>query len=202
MDINDIKILFRGENAHFTEDLKIFSVMVPLLKINNKLHILFEIRSDKLSQPGEVSLPGGAVEKNEALYSAGIRELEEEVGITHEKVEKIAQLNYFSTPFNFIIYPFLVYIKDFKNSDLKLNYDEVSEIFFVPLDFFINYSPLKYKVDVKMVPPENYPYHLIPNGKNYNWRKGFYKTYFYIYKDKIIWGLTAKIIYNFIKKLP
>jgi 8-oxo-dGTP pyrophosphatase MutT (NUDIX family) len=201
MDIDYIIDKLKNKKARFIKDFKEFSVVVPLVKINNSLNILFEVRSHNLSQPGEVSLPGGAIEEDEDHYYAALRELNEEIGILPENVEKIAELDYFATPFNFVIYPYLVYIKDFEIKDLKINPDEVSEVFFVPLDYFFKTKPLEYKVYIKMNPPKDYPYHLIPNGKNYNWRKGYYKTYFYQYKNKVIWGLTARIIYDFIKQI-
>ncbi|WGS65647.1 NUDIX hydrolase [Marinitoga aeolica] len=201
MNIEFIKKNFFNKTSRLVSDYKEFSVVVPLVKINNDIHILFEIRSQNLSQPGEVSFPGGAIEDGENHYLAGLRELNEEVGIEYKVVEKIAELDYFPTPFNFVIYPFLIYINDFDFKKVSINKDEVESIFTVPLSFFINNEPLKYKVNVKMEIPENYPYHLIPNGKNYNWRKGYYKTYFYIYENKIIWGLTARIIYDFIKQI-
>ena len=201
MDINYIKKVMKNKKSHFVEDFKEFSVFVPLVEINNELQVLFEVRSHNLSQPGEVSFPGGQIEEDEDAYIAGLRELEEEIGIKSSKVEKISQLDYFATPFNFVIYPFLVYINDFDEKDLKINSDEVAEVFYVPIKYFFEYEPLKYKINVKMIPPEDYPYHLIPNGKNYNWRKGFYRTYFYIYGKRVIWGLTARIIKDFINEI-
>jgi len=201
MNIENIKKIFKNKNAHFVDDFKEFSVLVPLVTINDEIHILFEIRSQNLSQPGEVSFPGGAIEDGENYYLAGLRELNEELGIEYSKVEKIAKLDYFATPFNFVIYPYLVYIHNFDFDILKINKDEVESVFTVPLSYFFNTKPLKYKINVKMEPPKDYPYHLIPNGKNYNWRKGYYKTYFYLYEDKVIWGLTARIIEDFIYDL-
>ncbi|SHF17417.1 ADP-ribose pyrophosphatase YjhB, NUDIX family [Marinitoga hydrogenitolerans DSM 16785] len=198
MNIKMIKEIFEDKKARFAKDFKEFSVVVPLVERNEEINILFEIRSHNLSQPGEVSFPGGGIEKNEKPYMAGLRELNEEIGIDIKKVEKIAELDYFATPFNFVIYPFLVLIKNFEKEDLNINKNEVEKVFFVPLDFFLKKAPLKYKINVKMDIPEDYPFHLIPNGKNYNWRKGYYKTYFYIYKDKVIWGLTARIIEDFV----
>ncbi|NUU98214.1 CoA pyrophosphatase [Marinitoga sp. 1138] len=196
MNIEKIKNIYKDYKPDLISEFKRFAVTIPLVEIDNEVNIVFEIRADHLPQPREVSLPGGAVEKGEEIYDAALRELNEELGIKKEKVRLISQLDYFTTPFNFVIYPFLIEIKDFKISDIRPN-EEVKEYFFVPLKFFLNNEPLKYKVNIKMEPPEDYPYHLIPNGKNYNWRKGYYKTLFYLYENKIIWGLTARIIDDF-----
>lgn len=39
---------------------KVSAVLIPLIKKNDGYHILFEVRSNKLSQqPGEICFPGG-----------------------------------------------------------------------------------------------------------------------------------------------
>jgi len=42
---------------------------------------------------------------------------------------------------------------------------------------------------------------MIQKGRDYPWGKGQYPVYFYTYEDKIIWGLTARIINNFVNLL-
>ncbi|MDU1582304.1 MAG: CoA pyrophosphatase, partial [Peptoniphilus harei] len=43
-----------------------FSVMIPLIKRKGEIHLLFEKRAMTLrNQPGEISFPGGRIEKNE-----------------------------------------------------------------------------------------------------------------------------------------
>ena len=62
-------------------------------------------------------------------------------------------------------------------------------------------NPDIYEVDLKVKSSEDFPYDLIPNGKNYKFKRGTDKIHFYRYKDKIIWGFTAKITYTFIQML-
>lgn len=56
---------------------KVSAVMIPLIKKNDGYHILFEVRSNKLSQqPGEICFPGGRREHDEtsrlSLSPAGL----------------------------------------------------------------------------------------------------------------------------------
>lgn len=47
---------------------------------------MYEIRSQHVSQPGEVSFPGGRVEEGETYQQAAIRETVEELNIEPEQV--------------------------------------------------------------------------------------------------------------------
>ena len=47
---------------------------------------------------------------------------------------------------------------------------------------------------VRLMPPEDFPFDQVPGGRNYHWRDGHKKVYFYYYKDWIIWGLTAYVL--------
>ena len=105
------------------------------------------------------------------------------------------------TPFNISIYPFVGLLKDLKTNSIDFNSDEIEEIFTVPLSFFIENEPLKYYIHIEPRTDDDFPYHLIQNGKDYNWRKGKYPVYFYKYEDYIIWGITARITKNFIDLL-
>jgi peroxisomal coenzyme A diphosphatase NUDT7 len=48
-------------------------------------------------------------------------------------------------------------------------------------------------------PDKNFPLELIVGGEDYNWRTSKIDEYFYQYEDKVIWGLTAKILSHFIE---
>lgn len=202
MELNEIKQIFKGSKASPIENNFYFAVLVPLVEINNELHLVYEVRSHNIDrQPGEISFPGGQVELEESFKQAAIRETFEEIGIDKNKIEVICGLDYIVGKSNYFIYPYLGYLNDTIIEDLDFNEDEVEKLFTVPLDFFLNNEPEIHQI--KYIPSidENFPFHMIQNGKDYKWRKIEYPVYFYKYKDYIIWGLTAKITYNFIRKI-
>lgn len=176
-----------------------YSVFIPLVEINNKLEIIYELRSKKLStQPGEISFPGGAVEKGETYEQAAIRETMEELNIKRDSINLIGELDFFVSYANIAICCFLGTITGLDVDSIMPNKDEVDHIFTVPLDFFLENQPDIYELNLKTDISEEFPYNLIPNGQNYNWRKGKHTVMFYHYNDYIIWGFTAKMTKKFI----
>jgi len=170
-----------------------YSVIIPLIEGK---YFLFEMRSKNLKiQPQEICFPGGKIEENETPIEAAVRELYEELGI--KPIEILGKLKDLITPFNLVIHPFLAKID---LSNLKLNTKEVESIFKVPIEKFEK-PFLKFNTEIKIVPPDNFPYHLIPNGKYYNWRKGNYEILFFKYRKKVIWGITARLAFETCRKI-
>ncbi|MCK4257842.1 MAG: CoA pyrophosphatase [Halanaerobiales bacterium] len=199
MNINDITNKIKNREAMPIDIKAKYSVLLPLINVDGELHILFEVRSNDLdTQPGEISFPGGKVESGETFQDAAVRETSEELNIPIEQIEIINELDYMVSPFNLIIhcYAGLLNVEDWKK--IKFNQNEVAEIFTVPLKFFIDNQPSAYPSYITVQLEEDFPYHLIPNGKDYDWRRGRYPVYFYHYKDYTIWGITAKLMKNFI----
>lgn len=183
-----------SDNSHYVES----SVLVPIIESKNGLSLLYEIRSESLKkQPNEICFPGGKIEKGESKKNAAIRETTEELLISYEDIQFIGASDILVTPFNTIIYPFIGVLKDYKGTFNS----EVKNVFTVPLSFLMSYEPTYFYLDVNMQPENNFPYHLIQKGENYKWGKGKYPVYFYIYEDKVIWGITARITYDFIKAI-
>jgi len=174
------------------------AVLVPLVHYFNQTCVLFEVRARDLNRsPGEICFPGGKLESiDNNPIGAAIRETCEELSLTEEDIQVIAPLDFLVAPFNAIIYPFLCEIKDYKTVIPKPA--EVEEVFFVPLDFLCSYQPQIHNLKFKLSLSEGFPYHLIPNGRDYNWREGNYPEYFYIYQNYVIWGMTARILHHFI----
>ena len=81
---------------------------------------------------------------------------------------------------------------------MNINKDEVEEVFTVPLSYLMNAKPEKYRVDFEVRPESDFPYELIQGGKDYDWRPRKLDEYFYFYEDRVIWGLTAKILTHFL----
>lgn len=199
MDINLIKEKIKNRIPKPIDVFYNYAILVPLIKINNNLELVYQVRARSLErQPGEICFPGGAVEKNETFKEAAIRETCEELNIKEENINILGQLDYLISYSNSSIYPFLGELNNIDIYKLDYNKAEVDEIFTVPLKFFLDNEPNVYYIDLETVTGEDFPYEMVPEGENYKWNKGKYSVYFYEYEDYIIWGLTAKITNNLI----
>lgn len=199
MDLDLLKNLFRGRKPYPEGRYSDFGVLVPLIDEDGSLHLLFEVRAASLNkQPGEISFPGGKVEKGETPGQAAVRETSEELLLEQGSIELVAPLDYIVTPFNYAIYPYLGIIHGVTAEDIRPNPDEVGRIFTVPFEYFLTNEPDSYHIKVRMEPVGGFPYELIPNGQKYNWKSGSYPVYFYRYGRYVIWGITARIIKNLV----
>ena len=204
-NIKDIKDKFSGFTPYINgyQNMKRASVLIPIIKKDNSYEILFEVRAKTLrSQPNEIAFPGGKIEKGEDPQTACIRETCEEIGITHDDIEIISPLDLYLNHSNLIIHPFLGIIKEnaLKNGieNLPINKDEVDHVFSVPITYLLDSSPEEFENEAEVKVNENFPYSKIPNKENYKFAVGKYSTLFYEYKNYIIWGITAKILENFL----
>jgi peroxisomal coenzyme A diphosphatase NUDT7 len=204
-NLNKIKqILGNSPIGIIGEELeyKRYAVAVPLVERDNEMHVLFQVRAKSLrSQPGEISFPGGRIEKGEENLEAALRETSEELGIDYSNMEVLGASDILITPHNRIIYPFGIYIKD--SNLVKPSEVEVDHVFYVPLSFFKENEPLIKSVKVVSEPDDEFfPYEDMKKVKmsQYKWDTGKNAIYFYRYRNYIIWGITAKILYNFLGK--
>lgn len=173
---------------------KKYAILIPLIKNNNRWELIYEVRAKNLrSQPGEISFPGGRIEKHEDFKDAAIRETIEELRIDRANIDYIGELDYLISYANITIHCFLGVINGVAVDNLNPNPDEVDHLFTVPVDFFLKNEPEKYNLDLITVDNDEFPYNLIPNGKRYKWRRGVHSVLFYRYKEYIIWGYTAKM---------
>ncbi len=179
-----------------------FAVLLPLIKVENELHVLFEVRALELRrQPGEICFPGGKVDKTDKNEkAAAIRETMEELGITEQEIQDVTPLDYVVSPFGTIIYPYFGTITT-ELDNLKPNDAEVGELFTTPLSYLQKVEPDIYSIKCKMEPEQNFPFHAIPGGANYEWQARNMEEHFYYYGDKVIWGLTARILHHFLQLL-
>lgn len=176
-----------------------YAVLLPLVHVKDEVHVLFQVRAKDLDvQPGEISFPGGGVEAGETFKEAAVRETYEELRIDKQNIKIIGELDYMVSPYNLSIYPYVGILQNTDIQKINFNKDEVDNIFCVPLTFFLKNEPIIHQTTLKTIPDDNFPFHLIPKGKNYNWRIGRYPVPFYFYNDYIIWGITARITKNFI----
>ncbi|MHA1229347.1 MAG: NUDIX hydrolase [Candidatus Helarchaeota archaeon] len=146
-------------------------------------YIIFEKRQENLrNHSGEISLPGGAIEpdKDKTLLDTVLRETKEEIGIDKSEITIVGELDdMFTLTSHYIISIYVGKIDHFDLNKISINYDEVAEVFEVPVGIFLNKSNFYEKfwtINGKKVP-----------------------IYHYKYKNYIIWGATGYIINQFIR---
>lgn len=174
------------------------AVLLPLIYDKGGLCVLFEKRASSLAhQPGEISFPGGRIEEDDITPErAAVRETCEELGLSRDDIKVICPLDIMVSPFNVIVYPYCAFIE--KGENIRPNPDEVEEIFTVPLEYLLQYKPLQSRIELNPYLPDDYPTQLIPDGKKYAFKKGSLPQLFYIWNDYVIWGMTARILHNFL----
>lgn len=175
-----------------------YAVLIPLILEEGQWKIIYELRAKDLKrQPGEISFPGGRVEKGETFKQAAIRETMEELKIERKNINLIGELDYLVSNGNYTIYCFMGLITGVEAKDIKPNKWEVDHIFTVPIEFFLENSGDEYFLDVETKKNEEFPYNLIPNGEKYKFSTGKHSVLFYNYNDYCIWGYTARMTRHF-----
>jgi 8-oxo-dGTP pyrophosphatase MutT (NUDIX family) len=195
------KIAGRQPGIQNQSDYLVSAVLVPIVKKEGVPHFLFEVRSESLNkQPGEICFPGGKVEPGEMArpQEAAIREAVEELGIRREQVVLVGPLDHQITPPGTLIYPYLGMIEGLEL--INPNPSEVAGTFLVPVEHFTS-PPRVSTVEVATRYPADFPFHRVSESykERRNWSKQWsFPVYFYEYGEHFIWGLTARILYNFI----
>lgn len=174
------------------------SVFMPLVFNEGACELLYEIRSQKVEQPGEICFPGGAIEGDETPEETAVRETQEELLVDPDQLEIISRMFRFTNPGGGDLYAVLGFI-----NNCKISYDptEVSGIFTIPIAQLIDMHPTMGEASYKVSPTDDFPFDLIPGGINYPWRSLRRRYYFYETKYGIIWGLTGTLTYNLLEEL-
>lgn len=199
MNIDKLKDIFANRTPDIlgSENFVKFAVLLPLIQKKDGLHVLFEVRSHLMRrQPGEICFPGGKIDAEDKNPEyAAVRETYEELGVPTKDIRILFPLDFMLSPFGTVIYPYAGIVT---LSEIQLNNAEVAEIFTVPLDFLLKADPEIHYVQMRPEPDETFPFHLINQGKEYNWHAKSMEEYFYFYENRIIWGLTARILRHFL----
>ncbi|MDV7338419.1 CoA pyrophosphatase [Terasakiella sp. A23] len=114
------------------------AVLVPIIKRDDELTVLFTKRTDHLSNhPGQISFPGGHTEEeDETAEHAALRETEEEVGLPASYIQVIGQMNDYVTRTGFRVTPIVGLID--VPYPTEPDPHEVAEVFEVPLSFLLD----------------------------------------------------------------
>lgn len=187
-----------------------YSVMVLFCKIEDEINILFEKRAMNIAQGGEISFPGGKIEKEDpSCIETALRETFEEIGIKKERITNVTHYGKLLIPTGQLIDVQFGVIENFSYDELKINFAEVEKVFLVPLKFFTEKEPQVEKVMVENRPEyskgnEKRIFSVeklgIPSKYGKPWGRER-EIYFYNYQDEVIWGITGEIIYSIAKDI-
>ena len=188
-----------GREPQVTTDIDVITaaVAVPLLAIDGEDHVLFTVRSQTLRrQPGEISFPGGHCESTDKTGAdAAIRECSEELGIDTSQIELVGPLDCLVSAIGVKLHAVVVRLH---TDEFTPNPDEVGEIFTVPLSYLLTMEPTVGHLDIGTKPLRDFPFHLL-EGYQIDWKiRQNYSVYFYPYKQYTIWGLTGRVLKNFL----
>ncbi|MDD4753524.1 MAG: CoA pyrophosphatase [Desulfitobacteriaceae bacterium] len=213
--INDLKKILpaipgiNGQENYFQS-----AVMILLAWFSGEYHFIFEKRCAKIRQAGEICFPGGRfeAEKDKDFCHAALRETREELGLSQEKVDVLGRLNTVVTPKGVIVETFLGFAHIENLDDLTIDPEEVAEVFSLPVTLFEKYDPDKYLLPVTVSPVMKdssgkeiiiFPAAELALGDNYTqpWRGMDYPVYVYKFQGRVIWGITARIIYDLVQRI-
>ena len=176
------------------------AVMVPLLQTEEGWSLLFEVRASSLTwQPGEICFPGGKIDPEDITFAdTAMRETCEELALCKEQIQLVGALDYIVTQIGVILYPYVGVVKE--PTAIRPSDAEVAEVFTVPLSFFLDTEPLISEMEMATQPLPGFPYEWL-EGYPRDWKKRrTYPVYFYRYGERVIWGLTAKVIDIFLRQ--
>ncbi|KPA09357.1 DNA mismatch repair protein MutT [Candidatus Magnetomorum sp. HK-1] len=198
-----------GKNEFFNA-----AVLVPLVQKNDEYHFLFEERSLDIRQGGEICFPGGFRQKeiDKTYEQTAIRETIEELGIKKSQIQIIGRMDTLLAPMGMTVDPFIGILDIDDISKINIDNDEVARVFLLPVSYFETQAPEKYQIKLMAHPTDEkpdgqteilFPVHELGLPKRYHQPWGGSRLNVYVYRtpEAMIWGLTAKIIYNFIQKI-
>lgn len=157
------------------------AVLFPIVRYPDSLSVLLTQRTAHLrDHAGQISFPGGRIEDGDSSpVHAALREAEEEIGLSRERVEVLGFLPEYCTGTGFLVQPVVALVTP--PLELALDAFEVAEAFEVPLSFILN--------------PDNFQRHTLEV-------RGQPRQYFAVpYGERYIWGATAGMIASLLRLL-
>jgi 8-oxo-dGTP pyrophosphatase MutT (NUDIX family) len=151
------------------------------IRDDREQRVVLTVRTDTLQQhAGQVAFPGGRVELDDAdVVATALRESEEEIGLDAGMVTPLGFLETFETISGYSVTPVVARVA--ANAMLKPDPGEVAEVFEVPFAFFLEPANLRrYTMDFRGHPREMVEF---------------------LHAGYRIWGVTAAIIYNLLKRM-
>ena len=214
-DLSDLKKkLPVTPGIHGRGELPTSVVMVLLTEIAGEYHIVLEERNAQIRQGGEVCFPGGMFDEGTDLSprETALRETTEEIGLPLDKIEIVGRLDTLVAAMGAVIEIF-VGVMHADISSLNINRDEVEKVFTIPVSYFMTTEPEIHKVLIRMFSSEidpvtneelvYLPVRELGLPERYLDPWGNFKQNVYVFKtaEGVVWGLTARIIMDFVRVL-
>jgi 8-oxo-dGTP pyrophosphatase MutT (NUDIX family) len=151
------------------------AVLVPIVDHPEPTVLLTQRTKDLPNHPGQISFPGGKIDKGDTdPLAAALRETDEEIGLDRGHIEPLGFLEVYMTTLGFRIVPVIARVKP--GFSLKLNTSEVDNTFEVPLAFLMDQANVK------------------RHARDWD---GLTRHYYAItFGERYIWGVTAGILRN------
>ena len=151
------------------------AVLVPIVDHPEPTVLLTQRAQHLPDHPGQISFPGGKIDKTDASpLASALREADEEIGLDRNLVEPIGYLDLYMTTLGYRIVPVIARVTP--GFMLTLNAGEVDNAFEVPLAFVMDIA--------------NHQRH------SRDWQ-GMTRHYYAIsFGERYIWGVTAGILRN------
>ena len=160
----------------YQDKLKNAAVLIPIANHQGQLEVVLTKRASHLTHhPGQISFPGGKVERyDDDMIATALRETQEEIGLHPSCIDVLGQLKPYQTISGYEVTPIVAIIAN--NSSYQIDLNEVSEVFHVPLSHFLQ---RQHHIQVPV-------YH---NGKQHN-------VHYMPYLHYNIWGATAAMLHD------
>jgi 8-oxo-dGTP pyrophosphatase MutT (NUDIX family) len=151
------------------------AVLVPIVDHPEPTVLLTQRAQHLPNHAGQVSFPGGKIEKGDASpLEAALRETDEEIGLDKKFVEPLGYLDVYMTTLGYRIVPTIARVKP--GFALRLSVGEVDATFEVPLAFLMDQTNVQ--------------------RHSRDWQ-GMTRHYYAItFNERYIWGVTAGILRN------
>lgn len=182
------------------------AVLIPLVEDENgEPSLLYEVRAYDLDvQPGDVCFPGGGIEDGEDAREAVLREAEEELLLSRDRITLLKQLPDVQGP-GAVVTPFTGLLHNYTGTFAKI---ETDHVFTVPVSFLKTHPPDVYESYYEQKLPADFPYDKIHGGKNYPFSFRGHDICFYDIPENVrriygtpdpqrplpvLWGFTARL---------
>ncbi len=181
------------------------AILIPLIFRHGEYYLLFQKRAAHIRQGGDICFPGGGFEEHDKTFlDTALRETHEEIGIKPQDVDVIGQLDTMVAPIGAVIE---IYVGVIEEEVLE----EVEKVVLVPMSQLKEHPAKEYTlrqvVQPSYIDSEGKEQIIFPAKKlglseRYQkpWGHKNHKVWVYKVSNEVIWGVTAVIINDLLKR--